>query len=42
MPNSAGSGLSEQRYEGLVRRGKDMTIEPALATSWEPIEMERV
>ena len=24
-------------YEGLVRRGRDMTIEPALATSWEPI-----
>ncbi|KMW58715.1 Dipeptide-binding ABC transporter, periplasmic substrate-binding component [Candidatus Rhodobacter oscarellae] len=24
-------------YEGLVRRGKDMAIEPALATSWEPI-----
>ncbi|MEM6304691.1 MAG: ABC transporter substrate-binding protein [Pseudomonadota bacterium] len=24
-------------YEGLVRRGKDMSIEPALATSWEPI-----
>ncbi|PWJ11461.1 ABC transporter substrate-binding protein [Jannaschia seohaensis] len=24
-------------YEGLVRRGRDMSIEPALATSWEPI-----
>lgn len=24
-------------YEGLVRRGKDMAIEPALATGWEPI-----
>ena len=24
-------------YEGLVRRGKDMSIEPALAESWEPI-----
>ncbi len=24
-------------YEGLVRRGRDMAIEPALATSWEPI-----
>ncbi len=24
-------------YEGLVRRGKDMAIEPALAKSWEPI-----
>ncbi len=27
-------------YEGLVRRGKDMSIEPALATSWEPIAEE--
>ncbi|TDL86081.1 ABC transporter substrate-binding protein [Meridianimarinicoccus aquatilis] len=25
-------------YEGLVRRGKDMTLEPSLATSWEPLE----
>lgn len=24
-------------YEGLVRRGKDMSLEPALAISWEPI-----
>lgn len=24
-------------YEGLVRRGKDMSIEPSLAVSWEPI-----
>lgn len=24
-------------YEGLVRRGKDMAIEPALAVGWEPI-----
>ncbi|MEM7643271.1 MAG: ABC transporter substrate-binding protein [Pseudomonadota bacterium] len=24
-------------YEGLVRRSRDMSIEPALATSWEPI-----
>ncbi|WGH80203.1 ABC transporter substrate-binding protein [Jannaschia ovalis] len=24
-------------YEGLVRRGRDMSIEPALATAWEPI-----
>ena len=24
-------------YEGLVGRGRDMSIEPALATSWEPI-----
>ena len=27
-------------YEGLVRRGKDMTIEPSLATSWEVLEGE--
>ncbi len=27
-------------YEGLVRRGKDMSIEPSLATSWEPLEDE--
>ncbi|UWQ22009.1 ABC transporter substrate-binding protein [Jannaschia sp. W003] len=25
-------------YEGLVRRGRDMAIEPALATAWEPID----
>ena len=31
-------GFLNNVYEGLVRRGKDMTIEPALATSWEPIE----
>ena len=24
-------------YEGLVRRGKDMSIEPSLAMSWEPL-----
>ncbi|MGR3540437.1 MAG: ABC transporter substrate-binding protein [Hasllibacter sp.] len=24
-------------YEGLVRRGRDMAIEPSLATAWEPI-----
>ncbi|RLJ59241.1 peptide/nickel transport system substrate-binding protein [Litoreibacter meonggei] len=24
-------------YEGLVRRGRDMSIEPSLATSWEPL-----
>ncbi|MEN0041232.1 MAG: ABC transporter substrate-binding protein [Pseudomonadota bacterium] len=24
-------------YEGLVRRGKDMAIEPSLAESWEPL-----
>ena len=27
-------------YEGLVRRGKDMSIEPSLAESWEPLEGE--
>ncbi|MEP2782848.1 MAG: ABC transporter substrate-binding protein [Pseudoruegeria sp.] len=27
-------------YEGLVRRGQDMAIEPSLATSWEPLEDE--
>jgi len=27
-------------YEGLVRRGPDMSIEPSLATSWEPLEGE--
>lgn len=30
-------GFLNNIYEGLVRRGKDMTIEPALATSWEAI-----
>lgn len=30
-------GFLNNVYEGLVRRGKDMAIEPALATSWEPI-----
>lgn len=30
-------GFLKNVYEGLVRRGKDMRIEPALATSWEPI-----
>ncbi|WP_299960687.1 ABC transporter substrate-binding protein [uncultured Roseobacter sp.] len=30
-------GFLNNVYEGLVRRGKDMTIEPALATAWEPI-----
>ena len=30
-------GFLNNVYEGLVRRGKDMKIEPALATSWEPI-----
>ncbi len=27
-------------YEGLVRRGKDMSIEPSLATSWAPLADE--
>lgn len=27
-------------YEGLVRRGRDMSIEPSLATEWEPLEGE--
>jgi len=27
-------------YEGLVRRGKDMSIEPSLATAWTPLEGE--
>lgn len=30
-------GFLNNVYEGLVRRGKDMSIEPALATSWETI-----
>ncbi len=30
-------GFLNNVYEGLVRRGKDMAIEPSLATSWEPI-----
>jgi len=25
-------------YEGLVRRDKDMRIEPSLATAWAPLE----
>ncbi|MFQ5973394.1 MAG: ABC transporter substrate-binding protein [Alphaproteobacteria bacterium] len=31
-------GFLNNVYEGLVRRGKDMGLEPALAESWEPIE----
>ena len=31
-------GFLNNVYEGLVRRGKDMKIEPALAQSWEPLE----
>jgi peptide/nickel transport system substrate-binding protein len=30
-------GFLNNIYEGLVRRDKDMVIEPALATSWEPV-----
>ncbi|ABG31817.1 ABC transporter substrate-binding protein [Roseobacter denitrificans] len=30
-------GFLNNVYEGLVRRGPDMAIEPALATSWEAI-----
>ncbi|MXQ08480.1 ABC transporter substrate-binding protein [Alphaproteobacteria bacterium GH1-50] len=30
-------GFLNNVYEGLVRRGKDMTVEPALATSWESV-----
>ncbi|MEL6679509.1 MAG: ABC transporter substrate-binding protein [Pseudomonadota bacterium] len=30
-------GFLNNVYEGLVRRGKDMSIEPALAESWEPL-----
>ena len=30
-------GFLNNVYEGLVRRGRDMAIEPALATGWEPI-----
>ncbi|NKX44806.1 ABC transporter substrate-binding protein [Roseicyclus persicicus] len=30
-------GFLTNVYEGLVRRGRDMTIEPALATRWEPL-----
>ncbi|MGB7430876.1 MAG: ABC transporter substrate-binding protein, partial [Ahrensia sp.] len=30
-------GFLNNVYEGLVRRGKDMAIEGALAESWEPI-----
>ncbi|UWQ94517.1 ABC transporter substrate-binding protein [Rhodobacteraceae bacterium M385] len=30
-------GFLNNVYEGLVRRGRDMAIEPALAESWEPL-----
>ncbi|MDA8584716.1 ABC transporter substrate-binding protein [Rhodobacteraceae bacterium] len=31
-------GFLNNVYEGLVRRGKDMAVEPALAASWEAID----
>ena len=40
-PHAAASapvlGFLNNVYEGLVRRGKNMAIEPSLAESWEPI-----
>ncbi|MGH1479144.1 MAG: ABC transporter substrate-binding protein [Geminicoccales bacterium] len=33
-------GFLNNIYEGLVRRAPDMTLEPSLATSWEPIGAE--
>lgn len=33
-------GFLNNVYEGLVRRGPDMAIEPSLATAWEPIGTE--
>lgn len=33
-------GFLNNIYEGLVRRAADMSLEPALATSWEPIGSE--
>lgn len=30
-------GFLNNVYEGLVRRGKDMSVEPSLAKSWEPL-----
>ena len=30
-------GFLNNVYDGLVRMSKDMTLEPSLATSWEPI-----
>lgn len=27
-------------YEGLVRRGRDMSVEPSLATGWTPLDSE--
>ncbi len=41
-PNAGNSApvysLLSNVYEGLVRRGRDMEIEPGLATAWEPLE----
>ena len=34
-------GVIMNVYEGLVRRGRDMAIEPALATRWELVEPTR-
>lgn len=31
-------GFLNNVYEGLVRRGRDMAIEPALAERWEPLD----
>ncbi|MFW5678634.1 MAG: ABC transporter substrate-binding protein [Pseudomonadota bacterium] len=33
-------GFLNNVYEGLVRRAPDMSLEPSLATSWEPIGTE--
>ena len=33
-------GFLNNVYEGLVRRGKDMAVEPALAASWEALGTE--
>lgn len=33
-------GFLNNVYEGLVRRGKDMALEPALAERWEPLGAE--
>ena len=34
-------GFQGNIYEGLIRRGADLAIEPSLATSWEVIEPTR-
>ena len=33
-------GFLNNIYEGLVRRGPDMALQPSLATAWEPIGSE--